>query len=185
MCDRCLEKTPPFTGVTALGRYEGLLLDLVIRIKYRREERIAGLLGDLLGRKLREQRPQERHPQERHPEVDWILPVPLHPRRLRRREFNQAAWLGRALGRVLKIPCDPLNLVKIRETPTQTALDLEARKRNLRHSFALRWPERIAGRKVLLVDDVMTTGATVGLCAELLKKGGAKEVQVAVVARTP
>lgn len=163
------------TPVFALGRYEGMLHDLVGRMKFKQEERIAAILGRWLGARLVAE----------GVEPDLVIPVPLHPKRLRRRGFNQAVVMAGEIGRSLKRPCEKFLLTRVRETVPQTGLSREARGENLRNAFELQPRGLVEGKKVLLVDDVYTTGATVKGCADLLLEAGVAEVQVGVAARTP
>jgi ComF family protein len=114
---------------------------------------------------------------------DVVIPVPLHRSRLRWRGFNQAALLGAALARRLNCPLDVATLARVRSTASQTARDRAQRTRNVRNAFAVRRPSRVAGRRVLLVDDVMTTGATADECARVLRAAGARRIDVLTLAR--
>jgi ComF family protein len=112
---------------------------------------------------------------------DLIVPVPLHPTRLRLRTYNQSLLLAVVLGRQLRTPVARRLLTRTRATPPQQGLPAEIRRRNLRGAFALR--QKLIGDRVLLVDDVLTTGATVRECGRILREGGAAEVAVAVIGR--
>jgi len=115
---------------------------------------------------------------------DYILiPVPLEKRKLKRRGFNQAEEIGKELSKFLKISLSNNVLAKIKETPPQIELSDEERKENIKEAFFCQSPEKIKGRKILLVDDIYTTGATMRECAKVLKKAGAKEIIGIVVAR--
>lgn len=114
---------------------------------------------------------------------DLLVPVPLHPRRKRERGFNQALLLARRVGRGWRVPVRDDVLVRAVATPSQTELDAMARRVNVRDAFRLRRPDLIAGRHVLLVDDILTTGATLSECARCLREGGARVVGVLTVAR--
>jgi ComF family protein len=115
--------------------------------------------------------------------VDMIVPVPLHPKRLRWRGFNQSVLLARQVSRVQHIPMDPFVLYRGKETPPQTQLTEEERRKNVRGAFSLNPQKPVEGKRVLLVDDVYTSGATVNECSRSLKRGGAKEVYVLTLAR--
>ena len=115
---------------------------------------------------------------------DTIVPVPLHPKRLRWRGFNQAVLLGREVSRLWRIPMDPFILSRSRETPPQTQLAEEERRRNVRRAFAPNPEKSLEGKSLLLVDDVYTSGATVNECSRALLRAGAKEVHVLTLART-
>jgi ComF family protein len=114
---------------------------------------------------------------------DLIVPVPLHLSRLRWRGFNQALVLSRAIGRAHQLQVDPLLLDRVRPTVPQTQLKERERQENVRGAFAVATPERLPGKRVLLVDDVYTSGATVEECARTLCRGGAKYVDVYTLAR--
>jgi ComF family protein len=112
---------------------------------------------------------------------DLLVPVPLHPRRLRQRSYNQALLLARELGRNLSLPVASRLLQRRHPTPPQRGLSARVRFHNLRGAFALERP--LAGERILLVDDVMTTGATTSECTRTLLAGGGGEVAVAVLGR--
>lgn len=114
---------------------------------------------------------------------DVLVPVPLHPRRLRERGFNQSTLLAAELGRRTGCPSGEGALVRRRDTSAQAGLSASARRRNVRDAFAVRRRGLVAGRVVTLVDDVLTTGATAHACARALKTGGAAEVRLLSVAR--
>jgi ComF family protein len=116
--------------------------------------------------------------------VDLIIPVPLHWRRLLMRRFNQSALLGFSLSRSLAVPCVPTALKRTRYTTPQMRLPRAQRLKNVRNAFAVPDAGLIADKHVLLVDDVVTTGATVAACAATLKKAGAASVHVLALART-
>lgn len=176
LCGECLGEPRSCGRVYAAGRYEGILHDLIVRLKYCGEERLARFLG----RRMADALARNGH--------DLVLPVPLHARRLRERGFNQALLLARETSRVWGREggggeIDPLVLMKKRETPPQAVLKGEERRRNLKGVFAIRRPEKIMDRRILLVDDVYTTGATVEECSRALLRAGAKSVEALVLAR--
>jgi len=115
---------------------------------------------------------------------DLIVPVPLHPARLREREFNQSLLLADLLGRQLQLPVVATVLVRVLAAAPQTTLTRQERLHNLRQAFAIRNAEVLAGRRVLLIDDVFTTGTTVNQCAKSLLKAGVLSVSVLTLART-
>jgi ComF family protein len=116
--------------------------------------------------------------------IDLIIPVPLHPKRLRWRGFNQSLLLARQVSRMYEVPVDPFLLYRSRETPPQTQLTEEERRKNVRGAFAMDAAKPLKGKSVLLVDDVYTSGATVNECSRVLVRGGAKTVHVLTLART-
>jgi len=141
--------------------------------KYQGKVRLASALGDLMTAAMGSL-----------PEADVLMPVPLHPSRLREREFNQSLLLADAVNRRLRLPLSYTNLVRLRETPPQTNLSRAARRKNLRQAFTVLRPGEVAERRILLVDDVFTTGTTVNECAKALRKAGAADVYVWTLART-
>jgi len=117
-------------------------------------------------------------------QCDLVVPVPLHPWRLWRRRYNQAAELARRLAADGNLSADPLALARSRATPSQGAMpSAKARRRNVQRAFTVPDPARVAGRRILLVDDVVTTGATAQSCARALKRAGAQAVHVLALAR--
>ena len=119
------------------------------------------------------------------PDADMIVPVPLHRRRLLARRFNQSALLAQALGRETAVAAIPDLMVRTRHTPSQGGLSATARRRNVTGAFAVRdgMADNVRGARVLMVDDVYTTGATVGACATALRRCGAAAVDVITLAR--
>ncbi len=170
LCETCLrEESPAFARVHAAGLYHGLLREAVHRFKYRGEVGLDQPLGRLLAERLTA------------PKTALLVPVPLHTRRLRERSYNQSLLLARVLSQALGLPVAPTLLQRTRETPPQQGLPASVRRRNLQGAFAL--AANPAGRQILLVDDVMTTGSTVRECARVLCAGDAAGVEVAIVAR--
>jgi ComF family protein len=161
----------------AYGAYDGALRDLIHIFKYQRIKPAASLLGSLLNQAL--------------DGVDLaepllVVPVPLWPGKRRMRGFNQAEEIARSFLRLRpgsSIQLGTALLVRTRETTSQTGLTRNQRRANLRGAFSATTPEKLKGRTVLLVDDVMTTGATAGECSRVLLRAGAKQVLVATVAR--
>ena len=116
--------------------------------------------------------------------LDLIIPVPLHPRRLRWRGFNQSVLLGREVGRAWGIPLDPFVLTRKTETVPQSTLTLKERRPNVRGAFSISPRRSVENLRLLLVDDIYTSGATVNECTRVLLHSGAREVQVLTLART-
>jgi ComF family protein len=175
-CASTVERSPDEeAGAVAAFLYGGAVSVAVTRMKYASRPDLARPLGDLLWRALAPRAPSLRDA--------LVVPVPLHATRLAERGFNQSALLARRLARHLGAPFAPLALARRRDTPRQATLDRDARLSNVRDAFAVRQPRRVRGRTVLLVDDVRTTGATLGACATALRGAGAVEVATVVVAR--
>jgi len=143
--------------------------------KYQRALWFENFLADLLMR--------EAAPVLRGQNWDAIAPVPLHPLKLREREFNQAARLAAPLATTAGIPLNEKILERIAPTATQTLLTREQRATNMKNAFAVRRGVDLAGKKIILVDDVFTTGATTNACARALRGAGAADVCVWTVAR--
>lgn len=171
-CESCLRQPPAFARVVAAGPYAGTLREAVQRFKYRGQLTLERPLGQLLA---------EAVTAAGGPSPDLVVPVPLHVGRLRERGYNQSLQLARRLAGELGAPTAATLLRRTRATAPQQGLDATARKGNLRGAFAV--AERLGGRRILLVDDVLTTGATVRECAAVLRRAGAAAVEVAVLGR--
>ena len=171
-CRACREKPPRFDCALSPYPYEGVLEQAIRLFKYRRRDALARPLADLMLVWA-----------DRLPPVDLVMPVPLHPARLRAREFNQSLLLADRIARRLGLPLSFEHLERIRQTRPQTELDRKDRARNVRRAFAVRDPDGLEGRRVLLVDDVLTTGATANDCARALRRAGAASVTVLTLAR--
>lgn len=177
LCGDCLGGIHYFDRARSTGYYRGSLREVLHRFKYGGRSSLARPLAQMLTA-------PGKHLSQLH-KIDCIIPVPLHPKRLRQRGFNQASLLARRLGSALKIPVNYGSLKRYRWTEPQTGLSRRQRAANVKGAFSLKAAERVRGKGILLVDDVLTTGETVNQCVRVLKKdGGAKEVVVLTVART-
>ncbi|PKM44627.1 MAG: amidophosphoribosyltransferase [Gammaproteobacteria bacterium HGW-Gammaproteobacteria-1] len=172
LCGQCLKRPPSFDAALTPLLYRPPLDWLLQGYKFNRRLPPGRVLAELLRRHLL-----------RHVDTlpDLILPVPLHPARLRERGYNQALELARPLARALDIPLAAGLARRIRATATQSLLPAEERRRNVRGAFELAGPLR--ARHVAIVDDVIATGSTVGELARLLRRAGAERVEVWAVAR--
>ncbi|MDE0213831.1 MAG: ComF family protein [Deltaproteobacteria bacterium] len=152
------------------------LRQVIHRFKYGRQASLGKPLGRLMTQASRPWEPASR--------FDLIIPVPLHPRRLRWRGFNQSVLLGREVGRAWGIPIDPFVLTRKTETAPQSTLSLRERGPNVRGAFAIAPGRAVARMRVLLVDDIYTSGATLNECTRVLLRAGAGEVRALTLART-
>ena len=175
LCGACLKRRPAFARARAVFRYDERSRRLVLGFKHGDRLHGAPAFGQWMARAG----------SALLDEADLVAPVPLHWTRLFRRRYNQAALLAHAVGRARGIAVAPDLLVRKRRTPSQGGLSAVERQRNMRDAFALK-PARAAsvrGARVLLIDDVLTTGATAGACAQALIEAGAAAVDVLTLAR--
>ncbi len=174
-CANCRELDLQFAWARSAVSAQGMILEVVHRYKYGRALWFEPFLAELLTAAARPTLEEE--------PWDALVPVPLHPVRLREREFNQAERLARRLGEAAGLPVQSRWLQRIARTHTQTQLSRADRIDNVRRAFQV--PERIdlSGARIVLVDDVLTTGATTSACATALRKAGADRVSVWTVAR--
>ena len=174
-CAACRGRSLAYDGAARIGPYGEPLRRLVLAYKYARRVELGPVLGRLLAERVAAAPWADR--------VDVVVPVPLHWRRRCARGFNQAQGLAREVVRALGRDLASKGLLRVRSTPHQTRLPPSERRANVRGAFAVRRRGTDLGaRSVLLVDDVLTSGSTVGECARQLKKAGAAEVYVAVAA---
>lgn len=174
-CANCEHRTLHFDCAVAAYRSRGLVRKLVHEFKYARQRQLRHPLAAWLGENMRDARLRGRR-------FDVIVPVPLHRARERERGFNQAMLLAELLSRQVAVPLRDL-LERIRYTTTQTAYDRSERMENLRDAFRLRKKMHVRELRVLLIDDVLTTGSTLSECARVLKEAGALSVHAATAAR--
>jgi len=176
-CASCRGRRFGFSRAVAPLHYERAARELILRFKLAKEAPLAYVLGELLADFLASGGVSHR--------VDVIVPVPLHWRRRMTRTFNQAELLAREIGARFNLPVVVGALVRKRATQSQTAFPALGRALNVRDAFELGWRRgAVAGKRVLLVDDVLTTGATTSECGRVLQRGGAADVVVATVAKT-
>lgn len=174
-CGACTTASPRYTAARAALSFDGVTRDLIHRFKYDRKVHLARPLSFLAREGL--------SPFIAATGADLLLPVPLHRRRLRERGFNQAVLLGRPLAKSWGIPLVVDNLQRIRWTEPQVTLSAAERETNVRGAFALADPAAVRGKRILLIDDVYTTGSTVIECSRVLRQAGAAAVYVITVAR--
>ena len=177
-CGLCWRAQPPFIKAVAYGSYDSGLRELIHLLKFEQVRPTAAVLGVMLARALAG---SESVWAER-PVV--VVPVPLHARKLRQRGFNQSELIAQhAVKLVGGMAVHSRVLERRRETESQIGLTRHQRRENLRGAFVVTQPQEIAGREILLVDDVFTTGTTVSECARVLRRAGASKIFVATVAR--
>jgi ComF family protein len=175
LCGVCSLKLPPYSGARAFGCYSAELSRIIRAFKFDGRRHLVKLLAPLLASTFLE----SWHPED----VDLVVPIPLHPKRRRMRGYNQAALLANALGRILGLPCSERALQRVLATPPQVGLSDADRARNVKHAFRCTLPDAVRGRRVLLIDDVMTTGATLASASESLITAGAVRIWGLTVAR--
>ncbi|MDI1448064.1 phosphoribosyltransferase family protein [Polyangium sp. 6x1] len=158
----------------AFAAFGGAIAAALRRFKYEERPDLGRPLGHLLRGLVRDEAPV----------VDVVVPVPLHPRRLAERGYNQAALLAHAAAIELGVPLAARALVRLRDTPQQATLGRVERCTNVARAFVARSPRAVRGRRVLLVDDVATTGATLSACRDALVEAGARDVTALCLART-
>jgi ComF family protein len=173
LCRACREDASALDGVRAACRFEGLVRQSIHDLKYRRARVRAPLLAELLERTLA----------ARPLHIDFLIPVPLAPGRRRERGFNQSELVARALSERIGVPVDGQGLNRVRDTPRQVGRTVDEREQNVAGAFECASRESVRGQRIALVDDVMTTGATLRACAATLRAAGAERVYGLVVAR--
>ncbi len=182
-CGLCRRIEQPYARARAFGSYDGNLRGLIHLLKYEQVRPAARVLGQLLAQAM------EGLLAESGSGMRVAIPVPLHASRLRQRGFNQAELIARAAmdrlpdSAAVNLQLRPNAMRRKRATDTQTGLTRHQRRENIRGAFEVTRPEEIAGKEILLVDDVFTTGTTVSECAKVLRRAGAKRVLVVTVAR--
>ena len=174
-CANCAHRTMHFDAAVAAYRGRGVVRQIIHEFKYGRQIHLQHLVARWLCAALDDERLRGR-------KFDVIIPVPLHASRQRERGFNQAKLIAQLLSVDSSIPAKPL-LKRVRYTTTQTALDRAERMENLHNAFRLRKKANVRALRVLLVDDVLTTGSTLSECARVLKRAGALSVHAATAAR--
>ena len=174
-CANCAHRTIYFEAAVSAYRGRGIVREIIHEFKYGRQIHLRHLVARWLQAALDDER-------IRGSRFDIIAPVPLHATRLRERGFNQASLLAASLSAKTSIPSKRV-LERIRYATTQTALDRSERMENLHNAFRLRKNANVRGLRVLLIDDVLTTGSTLSECARILKRAGALSVYAATAAR--
>jgi ComF family protein len=178
VCGACIKSPPPFDSALASVDYGHPWDQLIARFKFNAALDLSSAFADLM---------VQTHSASHQALPDLLLPVPLSAQRLRERGYNQAWELARRAGRLLKVPTDSRLLLRVKDTPHQLAFPPARRAANVRGAFAVE-PTRLhelRGKRVSVVDDVMTTAATANEVAAVLRQAGVAEVHFWVIARTP
>jgi competence protein ComFC len=174
-CANCTHRRLYFDAAVSAYRSRGIVRHVLLNFKYGRQVHLRHLVGRWLLDAFKDERVRSR-------QFDLIVPVPLHPAKQRERGFNQAEVLARYVSEQRGLACRPV-LERTHYTTTQTAFDRDQRMQNLRGAFRLRKSRDVRKLRVLLIDDVLTTGSTVSECARVLKKSGAASVYAVTAAR--
>ncbi len=175
LCEDCILSLPPFSMARSLGKYEAALLDTIHLFKYHGKISAGEDMGRMMAKACYDSLVIENY--------SLIIPVPLHLKRLKERGFNQSLVLARQISKRFSIPIDFIALRRKIHTEAQVSLSGQQRMTNVRGAFEVADRSRIEGKKILLIDDVYTTGSTAKECSKILMKNGAKEVAVLTLAR--
>ncbi len=177
LCGHCLQQQPPFFSTTALFHYQPPIDQFIMALKFNQQLLYARLLGELLA----ENRQKKNIAAHLHlPEM--IIPMPLHPQRLRERGFNQALEIARPVARKLQLPLDLQSCERIRVTASQSTLPAAERHQNVKNAFKI--SSDFKSKHVAIIDDVVTTGHTVTEFSHALQQAGVERIEVWCVART-
>jgi ComF family protein len=176
LCGACLDSRPPFSKHRSCARYEGVVKDVILLFKYRGFEVLGQTLGDFMFLTLGKE-------EDLWSGLDAIIPVPLHPKKEKKRGFNQSRILAKRLAEQKKIALVDKQLIKLRNSPAQTSLEGRERAKNVKGAFQVRNSGELKGKTVLLVDDVYTTGSTLRECSLALKKAGVEEIRAVTIAQ--
>jgi len=176
LCVECILNPPVYSGARSFGFYSGEIARLVHGLKFLKRRNLVAILAPMLAETF--------HKNWSAGEFDIVIPIPLHSSRKRDRGFNQSGLIARTLARRIGVPFSGMILERVRATSSQVGLSNSRRHENVSNAFRCNRPECVSGRRILLIDDVMTTGATVGSAAEELMRSGALRVSVLTLART-
>lgn len=173
-CAVCKGKYLPFNTLTSIAHYDGVMKTLIHSFKYARQKFLSSLLNDIV----------LTHEQLKEivPHIDIIVPIPLHWLKKMRRGFNQSELLSRGIQRYFSKPISANNLCRIKYTASQTQLTKSQRLVNIHNAFFVKYPKSFKGKRILLVDDVLTTGVTASECSKKLKEAGAESVHLLILA---
>lgn len=175
ICGHCLQQPPPYFKTTALFHYQTPVDNFITALKFQQQLLYARLFGELLSKRL-----QAIYSDQVLPEL--IIPVPLHPKRLRERGFNQALEIARPIAKKLKLPIDIIHCERIRMTAAQSLLAANERQTNLKNAFKIQ--PTLKAKHVAIIDDVITTGHTITEFSKALQQIGVERIDIWSVART-
>ena len=183
-CGACIAVPPSFNRARSPLLYDDASKKLIIGLKHADQLEGVPAFARMMWRTLGRENGATDH-YDLVSGVDLIIPVPLHPARLWRRRYNQSALLARGLAQLISVPLDVTGLVRVRRTPSQGHMDRTQRLKNVKGAFRVTstLAKNLEGKSVMLIDDVMTSGATVGECARVLRKSGAEKINVLTLAR--
>lgn len=173
LCASCIQSPPPYRKARGVFLYKDTSKQLIMKLKHGDQTHLARMFGDWM----------VTYGQDVLSETDVIIPVPIHWTRLLNRLYNQAGLLGARIADVTSLPIDYHTLQRLKATPSQGTKSKKDRWENVKKAFKVTDKEKIKGKGVLLVDDVMTSGATVNACTKALLKAGAKHINVLTLGR--
>jgi len=176
LCGSCIKEKPKFDQARAWAKFEEPMVQIIHQFKYQRGFYFANWMIDSLFKLYLQEFSSQK--------FDLLIPIPLHWKRLLQRGYNQTLILAQPLSKKLKIPLSTTILQKTRNTHPQVRLSSAQRKENLKKSFQLKKPESVEGKNILLIDDVITSGATANEAGKILKQAGANKVCILALART-
>jgi len=169
VCEDCIVDEPAFKHAVSYGLYDGTLKKAINLLKYYGLKRLSTPLSDFLLH-------------GKFPEADAVIPVPLHEKSLRQREFNQSALIANNVAKHAGIPLILDCLIKEQDTAHQVGLHSKERRKNIKNAFNVKHRDRIKEKTILLIDDVITTGATIRECSRVLAKAGSGDIHVMTLA---
>jgi ComF family protein len=175
LCGDCLSSKPFFTVARSVGQYQGILLNCIHKFKYQEKIAVGEVLGKLMAVFV--------YPAINISEYSLIMPVPLHRKRLRERGFNQSLILAKEIAKEFSLPLDFMTLKRRIYAGPQVGLGRTERQSNVKNAFAVKDSNRVRGERIILVDDVYTTGSTGNECARVLMNCEAREVAIITLAR--
>ncbi|MCE0557355.1 MULTISPECIES: ComF family protein [unclassified Motilimonas] len=180
MCGQCIRKPPKFSSLHACGLFQPPLNQLIYHLKYQKQSIYSYILGQLMAEKISAYTASSANitlPQA-------LLPIPLHPRKERQRGFNQAQLIAEHCAKTLNLPCQSNWVKRVKNTTSQTQLNVKQRKRNMQQAFKVTaLPAQL--NHVAIIDDIVTTGATVDSLCKELQKAGVSQIEIWCICRTP